>query len=241
MYFLPLCSKEFIQFTYSAASSLKLYESLYTKLASKGSVGPLWLDTIASTVSTKNHASLAVGCLIALNTLKVSSSSCTLNFNSPFCTSIIALPVTRNGLPSMIGIYLSSSISRTLKSARKMNLSTLTRTSSITLPPPPPPPPLGCFSDLSAYWSVTVVRRASPNLNRLNIDSGMRLIFSPRSHKTFSKLEFPVVHGMVKLPGSFNFYGSFHCRMALHSSVRFTVSKYDSLLFLDNISFMNFT
>ena len=86
-----------------------------------------------------------------------------------------------------------------------------------------------------------MVGRASPNLNRLNIDNDMRLIFSPRSHKSFSKLEFPIVHGMVKLPGSFNFCGGFHCRMALHSSVRFTVSKSDSLLFLDNISFMNFT
>ena len=144
-YLLPLGSKKFIQFIYSTASSLKFSESLYTRLASKGSVGPLWLDTIASTVSTKKHAPLSVGCLMALNTLKVTSSSYTLNFNSPFCTSISALPVGRNGLPSMIGISLSFSISRTMKSARNMNLSTLTRTSSITSPSSP-----GCFSDLSA-------------------------------------------------------------------------------------------
>ena len=86
-----------------------------------------------------------------------------------------------------------------------------------------------------------MVGRASPNPNRLNIDSGMRLMLAPRSHKAFSKMEFPIVHGMVKLLGSLSFCGSFHCKMALHSSVRFTVSKSDSLLLLDSISFMNFT
>ena len=86
-----------------------------------------------------------------------------------------------------------------------------------------------------------MVGRASPNPNRLNIDSGMKLILSPKSHKAFSKMQFPIVHSIVKLLGSLSFCGSFHYRMALHSSVRFTVSKSDSLLFLDNISFMNFT
>ena len=86
-----------------------------------------------------------------------------------------------------------------------------------------------------------MVRRASPNPNRLNINSDMRLILAPRSQKAFSKMEFPIVHGIVKLLGSFIFYGSFRCRMALHSSVRFTISKSNSLLFLDSISFINFT
>ena len=54
-----------------------------------------------------------------------------------------------------------------------------------------------------------MVGRASPNPNRLNIDSGMRLILTPRSHKAFSKMEFPIVHGMVKLSGSLSFCGSF--------------------------------
>ena len=170
---------------------------------------------------------------MALNTLKMTSSSCTLNFNSLLCTSINALLVARNGLPSMIGISLSSSISETMKSAGKMNLSTLTITSSIT--------PLGCFSDLSTNWGVIVVGRASPNPNHLNIDSNMRLILAPRSHKAFAKMEFPIVHGIVKLPRSLSFCGSFHYKMALHSSVKFTVTKSDSLIFLDNISCMNFT
>ena len=85
-----------------------------------------------------------------------------------------------------------------------------------------------------------MVGRASPNPNRLNIDSSMRLILASISHKAFSKMEFPIVHGIVKLLGSLSFCYSFRCRMALHSSVRFTVSKSDSLLFLDSISFMNF-
>ena len=100
-----------------------------------------------------------------------------------------------------MGISLSSSISNTMKFDRKMNLSTFTRTSSIT--------PLGCFKDLLANWSVTVVERASHNPKRLNIDKGMRLILAPKSHKDLSKMVFPMVQGIVKLPGSFSFCGSF--------------------------------
>ena len=46
-----------------------------------------------------------------------------------------------------------------------------------------------------------MVGRASPNPKRLNIDSGMRLILAPISHKAFSNMEFPIVHGIVKLLG----------------------------------------
>ena len=77
---------------------------------------------------------------MASNTLNLTSTSYTLNFNSPLCTPIIALLVTRKGLPNIMGISLSSSISNTKKFAGKMNLSTFTGTSSIT--------PLGCFKDL---------------------------------------------------------------------------------------------
>ena len=88
-----------------------------------------------------------------------------------------------------------------MKYTGEMNLSTFTKTSSIT--------PLGCFSDLSANWSVTVVGRASPNLSHLNMDKGMRLILAPKSHKALSKMEFLIVHRIVKLRGSFSFCGSF--------------------------------
>ena len=85
-----------------------------------------------------------------------------------------------------------------------------------------------------------MVGRASPNPNRLNIDSGMRLILAPRSHKAFLKMEFPIVHGIVKLPGSLRFCGSFRCMMALHSSVRSTVSKSDSFFFVGQYLFHEF-
>ena len=42
-----------------------------------------------------------------------------------------------------------------------------------------------------------MVGRASPIPNRLNIDSSMRLILAPKSHNSFSKMEFPIVHGIV--------------------------------------------
>ena len=86
-----------------------------------------------------------------------------------------------------------------------------------------------------------MVGRASPNPSRLNMDNDMRFVLAPKSHKALSKMEFLMVQGIVKLPGSFSFCGSFLLRMALHSSVIFTVSKSDSLLFFDSISFMNFT
>ena len=49
----------------------------------KGSVRPLRLDTIASTISAMKQVSLSAGCLTASNTLNFTSSSCTLNFSSP--------------------------------------------------------------------------------------------------------------------------------------------------------------
>ena len=88
---------------------------------------------------------------------------------------------------------------------------------------------------------MTIVRPASPNPSRLNMDNGVRLILAPRSHKAFSKVEFSMVQGIVKLLGSFSFYGSFLCKMALHSSVRFTISKSDNFLLFDSIFFMNLT
>ena len=45
---------------------------------------------------------------------------------------------------------------------------------------------------------MTVVGRASPNPNRLNMDRGMRLILAPKSHKALSKISF----SMVQLRGA---------------------------------------
>ena len=103
---------------------------------------------------------------------------------------------------SRLGLFtLFFSISNAMKSDGKINLSTFTSTSSIT--------PRGCFNDLSARCRVTVVGLASPNPNRLNMDKGMRLILAPKSHRVLSKIEFPILQGIVKLPRSFNFYGNF--------------------------------
>ena len=75
----------------------------------------------------------------------------------------------------MMGISLSSSMSNTMKLAGKINLFTITSTSSIT--------PRGCFNDLSTSCSVTVVGIASPKPSRLKIDKEMRLILAPKSHR----------------------------------------------------------
>ena len=63
--------------------------------------------------------------------MNVTFSSWTLSLSSLFYTSIEALSVAKNGLQRMIGTSLSSSMSKMMKSTRKINLSTLTRTSSI--------------------------------------------------------------------------------------------------------------
>ena len=54
-----------------------------------------------------------------------------------------------------------------------------------------------------------MVGRASPNPSRLNMDSGLRLILAPKSHKSLLKMELPMVHGIVKLSGSFSFCGNY--------------------------------
>ena len=54
-----------------------------------------------------------------------------------------------------------------------------------------------------------MVGRVSPNPSSLNMDNGMRFILAPKSHKALLKMEFPMVQGIVKLPGSFSFFGNF--------------------------------
>jgi len=63
------------------------------------------------------------------------------------------------------------------------------------------------------------------------------LMLALRSHKAFSKKEFPIVQCIVKLPGSFSLGDSLFSRVALHSS--FSVSCSSSLLLFCRISFMN--
>ena len=50
---------------------------------------------------------------------------------------------------------------------------------------------------------------ALPNPSHLKLDKGMRLILAPKSYKALLKIEFPILHGIVKLLGSFTFCGNF--------------------------------
>ena len=90
---------------------------------------------------------------------------------------------------------MSSSIFMTTKSTGKINFPTLTSKSSRT--------PSGCAIDLSAICSVIDVGVSFPKINLCTTDKGTKLMLAPKSHKTFLNSYFPIVQGMVKLPGSF--------------------------------------
>ena len=118
-----------------------------------------------------------------------------------FNIDIKAAPVPKKGLPSIKGTWVSSSIFMITKSTGKINLPTLTSTSSRT--------PYGCAIDLSAICNVIAVGVSSPKLNLCTTDRGIKFILAPESHKAFLNSYFPIEQGMVKLPGSFIFSGSF--------------------------------
>jgi len=86
---------------------------------------------------------------MALNTLKMTSSSYTLTFNFPLSTSMMTSTIFIKGLPRMRGTFRSSSISIITMSIRNYNLSTLTSRSSTM--------PYGYLIDLSTNWSVILV------------------------------------------------------------------------------------
>lgn len=128
---------------------------------------------------------------------------------------------------------LSFSISRIMKSTGKINLSTFTKMSSQM--------PRGCLINLSANYSETIVVFAFPKPNFLKRDKSIKLILAPKSHNALSINKLPILQGIVKLPGSFNFSGYLYWRIALHSSVSMTVSLSSSFLLFDIISFINLT
>ena len=171
---------------------------------------------------------------MSLKTLKVTSySSCNVNLNSPFCKSTNALLLAKNDLSRIMGISISSFISRMMKSPRKINLSIFTSTSSII--------PHRCVRDLSVKCNVTIVGHASPKLSFLKMESDVKLILDPKSQSAFSKIEFPIAHGIINLYGSLSLGDNFFCKMALHSFESATVSNSPYFLFLTRVSFMNFT
>ena len=63
---------------------------------------------------------------------------------------------------------------------------------------------------------------SSPKLSLLTIDKGIKLILAPESHSAFPILEFLIVQGIVKLPGSYIFIGKDLWITALLVAVKLT-------------------
>ncbi|GJU11054.1 hypothetical protein Tco_1133450 [Tanacetum coccineum] len=124
--------------------------------------------------------------------LNVMVSFPTLKLNFHSCTSIMAHAVARNGRPRMIGTNLSSSISKTMKSIRKMNLPTFTKRFSQT--------PMGYLTDRPASWILILVGLNLEIPNRWKRECGIRLILAPKSARAFFTARGPMRHGNVKLP-----------------------------------------
>ncbi|MCI08914.1 hypothetical protein A2U01_0029996, partial [Trifolium medium] len=103
-------------------------------------------------------------------------------------------PVVRNGLPSNIGASGSSSISIITKSAGKSVLSTVTSTSSKI--------PYGWTLVRSTRMNVILVSLTSPQFSFFRMESGIKLTLAPRSSSDLPIYTPPIVHGIVKLPGS---------------------------------------
>ena len=138
-------------------------------------------------------------CFKLVFNLKCIASSPTLRVSSPIFTSIKVAPVAKKGLPSSSGTYMSSSISITTKSTGKVNFPTLMSTSSRTSS--------GYANVLSVICNVIAVGVSSPKLSFLTTDKGIKLMLAPESHNAFLNSKFPMVQGMVKLPGSCIFFG----------------------------------
>ncbi|MED6213198.1 hypothetical protein PIB30_090973, partial [Stylosanthes scabra] len=94
----------------------------------------------------------------------------------------------------------SSSISRIMKSAERMNLSTFTSKFSTM--------PCGYLMDLSANCREILVGLRSSICNLFIMDRGIKFILAPKSQRAFPTVISPTVQGIWKLPGSFNFLGS---------------------------------
>lgn len=100
--------------------------------------------------------------------------------------------------------------------------------------------PIVYFIDLSASYKVTVEGFNSLSSNLLQIDSGIRLILAPRSHKTLSKGSLPITQGIKKkLPRSLSLGGNLFCKIILHSFEKATISNHSSFFLYERISLRN--
>ena len=79
---------------------------------------------------------------------------------------------------------------------------------------------------------------SSPKLSLLTTDKGIKLMLDLESHIAFPILEFSIVQGIMKLPGSWIFTDKDLWITALQVVVRLTTSS-AIFLFLLNISFIN--
>ena len=63
---------------------------------------------------------------------------------------------------------------------------------------------------------------SSPKISILTTDKGLKLMLALESHNAFPISEFPMVQGIVKLPGSCIFFGKDFWITALQVAVRLT-------------------
>lgn len=81
--------------------------------------------------------------------------------------------MAKNGQLRMLGVSWTFSMSRTIKSAGKMNPSTFTENFSII--------PIGYLIDQSTHYKETIVGFSSPKPNFVYIKKGIKLILTPKS------------------------------------------------------------
>ena len=187
------------------------------------------METIVSTIL--QFVFSQSNCFRLLIKLKCTASSPTMRVSSPFLTSIKAAPMARKGLQRINETCVSSSISITTKSTGKMNFPTLISTSSRT--------PSSCAIVLFAICKVIAMGVSYPKLSLFTTDNGIKLMLAPESHKAFLNSKFPMVQGMVKLPGSYIFSGKLFWITTLHFAVKFTTPSSENFLFLLRMSFRN--
>lgn len=92
-------------------------------------------------------------------------------------------------------------MSRTTKSARKMNLSTLMSTSSMT--------PQGKVTKWSSSYNDTIVGFTSPIPSLHSIDISINLTLDHKSHKVLPTFKPLISQGSVQLPRSLSFCDNF--------------------------------
>lgn len=129
-----------------------------------------------------------VGYLIAPKKLNIAYSSFNLRINCPFEHQ------SRNDKLQQMVFQISTALP-------VINSYAFTSMSLIILS--------GYFMERSAIYKKIEVVLAFPKLSFLKRGKDIRLMFTPGLHKTLSKVNLPIIQGIVKLSGSFNLGGNF--------------------------------